>query len=222
MKKGHDFLLSRMYFTDDDGYQNFLVFVLMLSSLILDNNKTVTIWISTGISSEKIKPFETNLCLTMSNLANDTVNLKFNNSVHSSSLYINFILHLYIVHELKNLPRNPMNNFSLTNCLFGRVKLVRNIIKNKFTYNGWGIAFDVEGSWSFGNNFVENVAIFGVDNISSSDIDNRKNNFVVLGEGSTGNINDSIGGAGKKLPLTLVKQIKKLTLQWWWKLLVCK
>ena len=98
-----------MYFTGGDGYQNFLVFVSMLSSLILDNNKTVTIWISTGISSEKIKPFETNLCLTMSNLANDTVNLKFNNSVqnNSSLLYINFILNLYIVHELKNLPRNP-------------------------------------------------------------------------------------------------------------------
>ena len=109
MKKGHDFLLGRMYFTGGNGYQNFLVFVSMLSSLILDNNKTVTIWISTGISSEKIKPFETNLCLTMSNLANDTVNLKFNNSVqnNSSLLYINFILNLYIVHELKNLPRNP-------------------------------------------------------------------------------------------------------------------
>ena len=35
----------------------------------------------------------------------------------------------------------------------------------------------------------------------------------MLGEGSTGDINDRIGGARKKLPLTLVKQIKKLTLQ---------
>ena len=30
------------YFTVNDGYQNFLVFSLMLSSLILDSNKKVT------------------------------------------------------------------------------------------------------------------------------------------------------------------------------------
>ena len=54
-KKGYDFLLGRMYFTGN-GYQNFLVFAPTLSSLILDSNKKVTNWISTGITSEKIKP----------------------------------------------------------------------------------------------------------------------------------------------------------------------
>ena len=52
----------------------------MLSSLILDSNKKVTSWISTGISSEKIKPFDTNLEPTMINLAKGRVTL-FNNSV---------------------------------------------------------------------------------------------------------------------------------------------
>ena len=122
-----------MYFTDDDGYQNFLVFVPMLSSLILDSNKKVTHWISTGISSEKIKPFDTGLAPTMSNLPNGRVNLKFNNSVLEqksfSSLYSNFILNLYIVCELNMWPLNPANNFTLKNCLFGTVKLVRNTIK---------------------------------------------------------------------------------------------
>ena len=73
--KLYDFLLGRMYFTGDNGYQNILVFVLMFSSLILDSNKKVTNWISTRISSEKIKPFDTNLELTMSNLANDRVTI---------------------------------------------------------------------------------------------------------------------------------------------------
>ena len=50
-----------MYFTDIDDHQNFLVFAPMLSSLILDSNKNVTYRISTGISSEKIKPFDINL-----------------------------------------------------------------------------------------------------------------------------------------------------------------
>ena len=74
-------MLVRIYFTGDDGYQNFLVFAPILSSLTLDNNKNVTNWISTRISSEKIKTFDTNLEPNMSNLADSRVVLKFNNSV---------------------------------------------------------------------------------------------------------------------------------------------
>ena len=42
--------------------------------------------------------------------------------------------------------------------------------------------FDGAGQWNFGNDFARNVAIFGVDNSSSSQTNNRKNNFLVLGE----------------------------------------
>ena len=84
-----------MYF--DDDYQNFLVFGSMLSLLTLDNNEKVAYWISTRILPKKIKPLDTNLELTMSNLANGRVILKFNNFVlvqknSSSLLYSNFIL----------------------------------------------------------------------------------------------------------------------------------
>ena len=54
IKKGYNFLLDRIYFTDDYGYQNFLVFASMFNSLMLGNN---TNWISTGVSPEKIKLF---------------------------------------------------------------------------------------------------------------------------------------------------------------------
>ena len=116
----------------------------MLSSLILNRNKKVINWISTGVSYEKIDtnliPFDTNLEPTMSNLANNRVKLKFNNSglvqKSLSSLYNNFILNLYIVYELNTWPQNPTNNFTLKNCLFGTVKLTRNADKTKFTYNG--------------------------------------------------------------------------------------
>ena len=146
-----------MYFTGNDCYQNFLVFASMLniskSSLILDSNKKVISWILTGISSEKIKPYDTNLEPTMSNLANGRVILKFNIPVLVqsifSSLYSNFIINLYIVCELINGPRNPTNNFTLKNGLFGTVNLTRNADKNKFSYNGQGIAFDGKSYWSF-------------------------------------------------------------------------
>ena len=92
-------MLGRRYFTGDNGYQNFLVFSLILILLIFDSNKKVTYWASTGVSSEKLKPCDTNLEPTMmSNLANGRVNLKYNNSVlvqkSSSSLYSNFVLNV--------------------------------------------------------------------------------------------------------------------------------
>ena len=37
------------------------------------------------------------------------------------------------------------------------------------------MAYDVESSGSFDNDFARNVIIFGVDNSSSVHIDNRKN-----------------------------------------------
>ena len=127
-----------MYVTGDDAYQNFLVFAPILKSLIMHNNKKVTNWISTRKSSETVKPFNTNLEPTMSNLANGRVILKFSNSVfvqQSSSLfYSNLILNFYIVFELNNWLLNPTNNFALKNCLFGTAKLVSNTIKSKFTY----------------------------------------------------------------------------------------
>ena len=111
----------------------------MLSSLILDINKNVFHWISTGISSNEIKAFDTDFEQTMSNLANAFVILKFNNSVlvqkSSSSLYSKFILNSYIVSELNNWPRNPTNNFPLNKCLFDGVILTRNAGKSKFTCN---------------------------------------------------------------------------------------
>ena len=54
--------------TGNDGYQNFLVFVPILKSLILDSNVKVTNWINISLQQSS------------SNLANGRVTLKFNNS----------------------------------------------------------------------------------------------------------------------------------------------
>ena len=42
-EKGYDFLLGRIYLVGDNGNQNFLVFVPMLSSLTLNNERKVLI-----------------------------------------------------------------------------------------------------------------------------------------------------------------------------------
>ena len=70
-----------MYFTDSDGHQDFLVFAIIVNSLILGGNKKIISRLLTGISYENIRPFDTNFELTMFNLANDRVILNFNNSV---------------------------------------------------------------------------------------------------------------------------------------------
>ena len=90
-------------------------------------NKKVTSNKTKHLQAEKkiFKPFHTQLEPTLSNLANGRVILKLNNTVlvenSFSSLCSNFILNLYIVYELNNQPRNPTNNFTLENYLFGTV-----------------------------------------------------------------------------------------------------
>ena len=86
-------------------------------SLIDNVLKPLPDWISNRISSKTMKPFDTNLEPTMSNLANLRVILKLNNlflaQKNSSSLHGNFILNLYIAFKSNNWPLNPTNNFTL-------------------------------------------------------------------------------------------------------------
>ena len=64
--------------------------------------------------------------------------------------------------------------------------------------SGYGITFNSTDWWSFDNNTARNVIIFGVDNSSSSDVDNRKNNFLILRLDLTFGINGSFGSPEKK------------------------
>ena len=82
----------------------------------------------------------------------------------------------------------------------------------KYVYSGYGIPFDSGGSWCFDNDFARNVIIFGVDNSSSSHSDNRKNNFLILGEVPTYGINGSLMHQKKKLILTSVTTTQKFCL----------
>ena len=71
---------------------------------------------------------------------------------------------------------------------------------------------DDSGWWSFGNDFVRNVVIFGVDNSFSSHNDIRKNNFLVLGKALTDDINGRIGTAEKTFSINFSKAKAKYCL----------
>ena len=75
-------------------------------------------------------------------------------------------------------------------------------------YSGYRTTIDNSGSWSFDNNTPRNVIIFGVDNSSSSQSDNFKNDFLILGECLTFEIMEALIYQRKKLSLILVKQIQ--------------
>ena len=76
-------------------------------------------------------------------------------------------------------------------------------------YSDYGIIFDSAGAWRFDNDTARNIVIFGVDNSSSSYVDNHKNIFLVLGEGPTFGIVRSFVQQRKSLIIILVKQTQK-------------
>ena len=85
-------------------------------------------------------------------------------------------------------------------------------VKEKYVYCGYGITFDSARSWSFYNDLDRNVIIFDVDNTLSSHSDNRKNNFLVLGDGPTYAINGSFGSSERKFKINFFKVNTKFCL----------
>ena len=122
--------------------------------------------------------------------------------------YASKIINIYIFYELDAFPRNRTNNFKFKNCLFGATSAVKNCDKIKYVYSNYGIILDSTGSWSFDRN----VIIFGFDNSSSSHADKSKNNFLVLGEGSTFGINGRFGSPEEKIRINFSKSTTKFCL----------
>ena len=70
---------------------------------------------------------------------------------------------------------------TVRNCLFGGVK---NVDINKYKYSGYGIEFDMKGTFEFpAIGFARNVINFGVDMSSSPHIDNKRKDIFILGKG---------------------------------------
>ena len=113
---------------------------------------------------------------------------------------------------------NRCINFCTKDFLIGVVKITRNAIKTKLIYSGYEIAFDGIGSSSFKNEFTQifMILIFVEGNTLSKHSENLKHNFLILSDGSTDNINDSIADSKKYLPYQLQKtqklKLKKFSL----------
>ena len=96
------------------------------------------------------------------------------------------IVHIYIVYEINLRNYRYSDDLTLGNCLFSTVKLVINADIDKYKYSGYGIWFDVKGTFGFlASGYARNVIIFGVDMSSSPHIDNKIKDILILRKGLT-------------------------------------
>ena len=91
-------------------------------------------------------------------------------------------------------------------------KLTKNADIDKYGYSGYVIGFDRHGSFSFpGTGLGWNVIIFGVDMSSSTNIDNKKKDILILGKGPTQGLEHTLS-AEKMFSINFTKNNKKFFL----------
>ena len=122
------------------------------------------------------------------------------------------IVNLYIVYELKNR-RVDNPDFTVQNGLFGAVKITKNVNTSHYKYEGYGICFDSESSFSFGNRIdAKNIIIFGLNTSNSSHLTNKTQNIYVLGKDFVQGINNTTIYAEKIYKTNFTEQSKKFVL----------
>ena len=122
------------------------------------------------------------------------------------------IVNLYIVYEFKNR-RIDNPDCTVQNGLFGAVKITKNVNTSHYKYEGYGICFDGEPSFSFGNKKdVKNVIIFGDNTSNSSHSTNKTQNIYVLGKDIVQGINNTTIYAEKIYKSNFTEQNKKFVL----------
>ena len=178
---------------DEDVNQNYYIFQPISKYLKVAHVNDITYilsWKSRGLNDVKIESIKTNnysLNPCMDHYDTSKIRIKFDGSFLNRfppTILHGNIVNIYIVYEITS-DYKDINYPTLENCLFGSVKLTKNSDIDKYGYSGYGIGFDRETSFSFGNETGKNVIIFGVDMSSSSKIDNRKKDILIPGKGPT-------------------------------------
>ena len=179
---------GKNYF-DEDGIQDYLVFQSILKYFTL-NSSWITKWKSKGLSNKSVEVVSTssNTLTPSVNYYGEKARLKFTGSILKQKI-VKYshkkVVNLYVVYEITNF--HGIDNYpTLTNALFGAVKLTKNADIDKYKYSGYGIGFNEHGFFShpFGGT-GRNIIIFGVDMSSSTKIDNKGKDILILGIGPT-------------------------------------
>ena len=146
---------------------------------------------------------------------NSKVRVIFNGSCLTTNRVFtpNKIINLYIAFEIKSSPFYTEDGFTFRNPLFGATKLTTNPAPDKYSHSGYGISFNIRGSFSLPNGgFGKNVMILGADTSSSVRIYNIKKETLIIGEGQTQGLDDTTGTAEAEYSINFTEQGKKFCL----------
>ena len=176
------------------------------------NNKWITKWMSKGLSNKSLEVVATsnNTITPAINYYEDKVRLKFTGSVLQQKRVTQNhkkVVNIYVVYEITNF--HGINSYpTLTNAIFQAVKLTKNADIDKYKYSGYGIGFDGKGFYSIGNEIKRNVIIFGVNMDSSTNLDNKGKDILILGKGPTRGLGEHSLSGKKCIRLILLKLIQ--------------
>ena len=103
------------------------------------------------------------------------------------------MVNTYIVYLIDPISNSRNTDYTVQNALFGGVKITKNATDtSKHKYEGYGICFDEDGTFSKGNiSNGKNVLIFGVHENSLVHENNKANNISVMGDLFVQGINDT-------------------------------
>ena len=120
------------------------------------------------------------------------------------------MINLYISYTGNPQLRNLNTDFTLSNCLFGSVKLTKNADLDKYKYRGYGIGFDSCSEFSFTDgSFRKNVIIFAADMSSSVHTYNKGKDTLILGERPTQGLDDTKLTAEAIYPISFTQPNKR-------------
>ena len=120
-----------------------------------------------------------------------------------------YVVNFFIVHELDTWPRDLNTDITFKNCLFGSV-LLKNANPDKYKYSGYGIGFHYRSHVLLPDG--SKVIIFEADMNSSVQIDNKEIDILILGEGTTQGLDDTILTAEAKYSINFTQSNRKFYL----------
>ena len=126
-------------FLGDNGFQNVSVSQPTLSTLQLKNDKRteyVIGWKSKDLFQSKHLPLSSTYLPNIKHFGHK-IGIQLNNTPlvvgqNDATKFVN----AYIVYDLENLPKIPLNKFTFNNCWFVAINIVKNSDISKWVYSG--------------------------------------------------------------------------------------
>ena len=180
------------------------------------NSDYILKWKSKGLSDESIKsPSALHNFLNSSlNYFGTKIRARFNGSCleqDKRKYGHKRIVNVYIVYEI-NKNDNTGSDPTIESCLFSAISLTKTADIDKYKHFGCRIGFNRNGFFSHpGGGTGRNIIIFGVDMSSSTKIDNRKKDILILGKGPTQGLEHTLS-AEKMYSINFTENNKKFCL----------